>query len=190
MRWFSEALALGAWEALVAFERPEGILGDRFDEARVDCLDYCGADSFELFLLDRGIATSHGQMPQRLRRLMVEMIDRKICPITVATATLNEGVNLPFDLIFLTSLKRRSWDPVKEEPIIAPFSTSEFRNLAGRAGRPGAARGIEGMTLVALPTRISTTAPSMEPRASRPVQERQLREWTADYEDLTRRFLA
>ncbi|GFM29088.1 DEAD/DEAH box helicase [Novosphingobium sp. PY1] len=190
MRWLSEALALGAWEAIVAFERPEGILGDRFDEARAACLDYCGADSFELFLLDRGIATSHGQMPQRLRRLMVGMIDRKICPITVATATLTEGVNLPFDLIFLTSLKRRSWDPVKEEPIIAPFSTSEFRNLAGRAGRPGAARGIEGMTLVALPTRISTTAPSMEPRASRPVQERQLREWTADYEDLTRRLLA
>lgn len=190
MRWFSEALALGAWEAIVEFERPEGFLGDRFDEARAACLDYCGADSFEVFLLDRGIATSHGQMPQRLRRLMVEMIDRKICPITVATATLTEGVNLPFDLIFLTSLKRRSWDPVKEEPIIAPFSTSEFRNLAGRAGRPGAARGVEGMTLVALPTRISTTAPSMKPQAPGSVQERQLREWTADYEDLTRRLLA
>ncbi|GBH32727.1 DEAD/DEAH box helicase [Sphingobium xenophagum] len=190
MRWFSEALALGAWEAIVEFERPEGFLGDRFDEARAACLDYCGAESFELFLLDRGIATSHGQMPQRLRRLMVEMIDRKICPITVATATLTEGVNLPFDLIFLTSLKRRSWDPVEEQPIIAPFSTSEFRNLAGRAGRPGAARGIEGMTLVALPTRISTTATSMKPKASKPVQERQLREWAADYEDLTRRLLA
>lgn len=185
MRWFSEALALEAWKAIVEFERPEGFLGDRFDEARAACHDYCGTDSFELFLLDRGIATSHGQMPQRLRRLMVEMIDRKICPITVATATLTEGVNLPFDLIFLTSLKRRSWDPVKEEQIIAPFSTSEFRNLAGRAGRPGAARGIEGMTLVALPTRISTTA-----NTPRPVQERQLREWTADYEDLTRRLLA
>lgn len=190
MRWFSDALGLAAWGAIVDFERPEGFLGDRFDEARAACLDYCGAQSFELFLLDRGIATSHGQMPQRLRRLMVEMIDRKICPITVATATLTEGVNLPFDLIFLTSLKRRSWDPVEEKPIIAPFSTAEFRNLAGRAGRPGAARGIEGMTLVALPTKISTTATSMKPKASRPVQERQLREWTAEYEELTRRLLA
>src|SRR3546814_16162541 len=96
-------------------------------------------------------------MPQRLRRLMVEMIDKKICPITVATATLTEGVNLPFDLIFLTSLKRRSWDPVEEEPVVIPYTTAEFRNLAGRAGRPGASRGIEGMTLVALPLRPSTT---------------------------------
>lgn len=94
------------------------------------------ATTFELFLLERGIATNHGQMPQRLRRLMVEMIERRICPITVATATLTEGVNLPFDLIFLTSLKRRSWDPVAEAPIVAPFSSAEFRNLAGRAGRP------------------------------------------------------
>ena len=123
-------------------------------------------------------------MPQRLRRLMVEMIDLKICPITVATATLTEGVNLPFDLIFLTSLKRRSWDPVKEEPIIAPLSNAEFRNLAGRAGRPGAARGIEGMTLVALPTRISSTAPGQ-----RSIQEGQRKDWLADYSALTRALL-
>ena len=185
MRWFRDALELARWREIVAFEPPDGFLRERFDEARAACLDYCGGESFELFLLDRGIATNHGQMPQRLRRLMVEMIDRKICPITVATATLTEGVNLPFDLIFLTSLKRRSWDPVEEEPVVIPFTTAEFRNLAGRAGRPGAARGIEGMTLVALPLRISTTAAG--PKAA---QERQLREWTGEYEELTRQLLA
>lgn len=57
-------------------------------------------------LLDRGIANSPSQMPQGLRRLMMALIDEKICPITVATATLTEGVNLPFDIIFDTSLKR------------------------------------------------------------------------------------
>lgn len=185
MRWFRDALELAQWREVVAFEPPEGFLRERFDEAREACLDYCGDGSFELFLLDRGIATNHGQMPQRLRRLMVEMIDRRICPITVATATLTEGVNLPFDLIFLTSLKRRSWDPVEEEPVVIPFTTAEFRNLAGRAGRPGAARGIEGMTLVALPLRISTTAAG--PRAA---QERQLREWTGEYEVLTSQLIA
>src|SRR3546814_13341848 len=92
-------------------------------------------------------------MPQRLRRLMTEMIERRICPITVATATLTEGVNLPFDLIFLTSLKRRSWDQVAEQQVVTPLPTTAIRNLAGRAGRPGAAKGIEGMTLVAIPTR-------------------------------------
>lgn len=177
MRWYKEALELSAWQTIVNFTPPRGRRGERFDEARAACQDYCGADSFELFLLERGIATSHGQMPQRLRRLMVEMIDQRICPITVATATLTEGVNLPFDLIFLTSLKRTSWDPVEEEQIISPLSTAEFRNLAGRAGRPGASRGIEGLTLVALPRQISTTA-----TASRPIQRRQLATLSTEYD--------
>lgn len=184
MRWFKEAMEDSAWQGLSAFAMPEGYLGVRFTEARAACLDYCGADSFELFLLEHGIATSHGQMPQRLRRLMVEMIDRKICPITVATATLTEGVNLPFDLIFLTSLKRRSWDPVAEAPIISPLTTAEFRNLAGRAGRPGAAKGIEGMTLIALPTRISATAAGQHN-----VQNRQRGELVEDYERLRRSLI-
>lgn len=183
MRWFKEALALDSWARSVSFTPPDGDARSRFDEARAACLDYCGEDSFELFLLDRGIATSHGQMPQRLRRLMTEMIDRRICPITVATATLTEGVNLPFDLIFVTSLKRRSWDPVAEAPIVAPLTSAEFRNLAGRAGRPGSSRGIEGMTLVALPRQVATTA-----AATRRVQQRQQRELEQDY-DLLRETL-
>lgn len=183
MRWYKEALERADWRGAVRFQPPDGPLRARFDEARATCLDYCGAGAFELFLLDHGIATSHGQMPQRLRRLMVELIDRKICPITVATATLTEGVNLPFDLIFLTSLKRRSWDPVEEQQIVAPLTTAEFRNLAGRAGRPGAARGIEGMTLIALPTLISTTA-----AAEKATQQRQRTELHTDY-DLLRASL-
>src|SRR5439155_16460829 len=112
-------------------------------------------------------------------RLMIEMIELRICSITVATATLTEGVNLPFDLIFLTSLKRRSWDAENEQQIVTPLSTAEFRNLAGRAGRPGAARGIEGMTLVAIPMQISTTA-----AAQRATQRTQRAALAADYERL------
>jgi hypothetical protein len=179
MRWYKEALERAEWQGRVRIQPPEGPLRARFDAARAACLDYCGADSFELFLLDRGIATSHGQMPQRVRRLMVDLIDRKICPITVATATLTEGVNLPFDLIFLTSLKRRSWDPVGEQQVISPLTTAEFRNLAGRAGRPGATRGIEGMTLIALPTQVSTTATK-----GKATQRRQRAELSADYDRL------
>lgn len=179
MRWYKEALERADWRGVVRFQLPEGALRARFDEARAACLDFCGADSFEVFLLDHGIATSHGQMPQRLRHLMVELIDRKICPVTVATATLTEGVNLPFDLIFLTSLKRRSWDPVEEQQVITPLTTAEFRNLAGRAGRPGSARGIEGMTLIALPAQISTTA-----AAAKATQRRQRAELQEDYDRL------
>ena len=158
MGWYVQSFALPAWQGLPAFVPPEGMGGALFAEARAACVDYCGPESYEVKLLDRGIATSHGQMPQRLRRLMVALIDEKICPITVATATLTEGVNLPFDIIFVTSLKRSAYDNVKQEPIITPYTPAEFRNLAGRAGRPGATRGMEGLTLIALPTTIATTA--------------------------------
>lgn len=160
MGWYAESFDLPAWLGLPAFVPPEGRDGELFAEARATCVDYCGSDSYEVRLLDRGIATSHGQMPQRLRRLMVALIDRKICPITVATATLTEGVNLPFDIIFVTSLKRSAYDNVKERPVITPYTPAEFRNLSGRAGRPGSTRGMEGLTLVALPTTIATTAPA------------------------------
>lgn len=158
MGWYAESFDLPAWQALPLFVPPEGRGGDLFAEARTACVDYCGPDSYEVRLLDHGIATSHGQMPQRLRRLMVALIDNKICPITVATATLTEGVNLPFDIIFVTSLKRSAYDNVKQQPVITPYTPAEFRNLAGRAGRPGATRGMEGLTLIALPTTIATTA--------------------------------
>lgn len=186
MRWYKEAFDLPEWGNIPHFVIPQGHRGESFSEARAAAVDYCGGDSYEVALLDRGIATSHGQMPQRLRRLMTEMIDQRICPITVATATLTEGVNLPFDLIFLTSLKRRSFDPNANPPqlITTPLSTAEFRNLAGRAGRPGATRGLEGMTLVALPKAISTTANGQKKN-----QLRQLKELENDYNQLRENLL-
>src|SRR3546814_2422338 len=99
-------------------------------------------------------------------------LERGICPVTLATATLTEGVNLPFDIVFLTSLERRSYDAQAGQPIVVPMSTAEFRNLAGRAGRPGAAESIEGMTLVALPEAVSTTAPAQRRDQQRQIQRR------------------
>jgi hypothetical protein len=156
-----------------------------FVEARATCVDYCGPDSHEVALLDRGIATSHGQMPQRLRRLMTSLIDRKVCAITVATATLTEGVNLPFDLIFVTSLQRSSFDPSIQRRVLSELPTAEFRNLAGRAGRPGSADGMEGMILVALPQRPSATA-----SAQLSLQKQQIADLHQNYTDLLGRLLA
>jgi DEAD/DEAH box helicase len=159
MRWYVEALELEDWSGVPRFQPP---VSDedraRLEEARAACVDYCGEGSYESELLNRGIATSHGQMPQRLRRLMTDLIERGVCSITVATATLTEGVNLPFDIIFLTALKRQSFNPSTNRSVPTRMSTAEFRNLAGRSGRPGASNGIEGITLVAIPRRPSTTA--------------------------------
>jgi hypothetical protein len=162
MRRYAEAFQLNGWDQLAAFRPEAGAHQRLFDEARAACVDYCGADSSEVQLLDRGVATSHGQMPQRLRRLMVALIDQRVCPITVATATLTEGVNLPFDLIILPSLDRATdWLP-SGAPVNDIISTAEFRNLAGRAGRPGAAESMEGMTLVCLPITNAATAASKQ----------------------------
>jgi len=186
MRRFADAFDLPGWEAIPLFVPPEDVADrSRFDEARAACIDYCGIESYERRLIDRGIATSHGQMPQRLRRLMTDLIDRRICSITIATATLTEGVNLPFDIIFLTSLLRRGFDAQTGKQDIVPMSTAEFRNLAGRAGRPGAADAIEGMTLVALPQAPSTTA-----KGSRPTQLTQIQRGERDYNNLLARLLA
>lgn len=180
MKWFKEALDLPEWAGVRRFEPPvDPAARARFDEARATCVDYCGEAAYEVALLDYGIATSHGQMPQRLRRLMTDLIDRRICPITVATATLTEGVNLPFDIIFVLSLKRRSFDQETQQSVVTPLSTAEFRNLAGRAGRPGATSGMEGMTLVPIPTQPSTTA-----RGQLPTQLNQIHEMRSDYERL------
>lgn len=186
MKWYAEALQLKGWEGLGSPAiTGTGALSSLFQEARETCIDYCGADSHELTLLDRGIATSHGQMPQRLRRLMVSLIERKICAITVATATLTEGVNLPFDLIFLSSLQRSSFNQATTARLISEIPTSEFRNLAGRAGRPGSADGMEGMILVSLPQTPSTTA-----NASRALQRKQINELNQNYSNLLGRLLA
>jgi hypothetical protein len=183
---YAEALKLETWQEAPAFAPPEDEHDRaRFEETRAACIDYCGEDSYELALLDHGIATSHGQMPQRLRRLMTELVEQGICPITVATATLTEGVNLPFDTIFVTALKRRSYDPVNNRPVISPISTAEFRNLSGRAGRPGTSNSMEGITLVAIPQRPPSTA-----RSQIPQQRRQIRTLHNDYATLRRALVA
>ncbi|EMS7719730.1 DEAD/DEAH box helicase [Vibrio cholerae] len=185
MKWFCEVLMLEKWVNLAAFTLPEKATYRKYyDEALATCIDYCGLNSYETKLLKIGVATSHGQMPQRLRLLMTNLIEKGICAITVATATLTEGVNLPFDIIFLPQLKRRSFDPDIEEAIVFPLSTSEFRNLSGRAGRPGSAKSMEGVTLIAIPQVPSTTAPGLKAN-----QQKQARNHQSEYLDLKERLI-
>lgn len=103
------------------------------------CLDYFTQDSNEYRLLQRGIVVHHGRMPRLLSRLLVEVIEERIVNVVLSTSTLSEGVNLPFEVLLVPSLRRGQQDvPLRE-----------FKNLAGRTGRPGVAT--EGRTLVLLP---------------------------------------
>lgn len=186
MGWYKEALSDASWSDAPRIE----INLDEEDQRRLEkvheaCTDYCGTESYEVALLERGIACNHGQMPQRVRRLMIDLIERGICRVTLATSTLTDGVNLPFDIIFVPSLLRRSFDPVNEQPIENIMSTAEFRNLAGRAGRPGSGNGLEGITLVPIPTQPSTTAPRNLQR-----QRQQIANMNANWRDLRQSLLA
>lgn len=186
MKRYVEALESPAWQAAVIHSEVMNLEArNLLDETRAVCSDYCGANSYECRLLDYGIATNHGQMPQRLRRLMINLVEQRICSIAIATATLTEGVNLPFDLIFVTSLARSTYDPALQRRTTEPISAAEFRNLAGRAGRPGAAESMEGITLVALPQRPSTRAASM-----RDMQWDQVQKLDRNYRDLLDRLVA
>jgi hypothetical protein len=101
--------------------------------------DYFGRDSTEYRLLEKGIVVHHGNMPNLLGRVLVEVVQKGIASLVMATSTLSEGVNLPLETILVPSLLRGG----------STLSAKEFANLAGRAGRPGV--GTEGRTLVLLP---------------------------------------
>lgn len=114
------------------------------DKARIwekclaSCEDYFGVDSREYKLLTHGIVVHHGKMPGLMSRSLIQVVEERIVHLVMATSTLSEGINLPFETVLIPSLKRYSGD----------LNPSEFANLVGRAGRPGF--GTEGRSLVLL----------------------------------------
>ena len=122
------------------FEPPiDGEKASLWERCLDSCSDYFTSDSREYRLLKRGIVVHHGRMPRLLSRLLVEVIEQRIVNLVLSTSTLAEGINLPFEVLLIPSLRRGQTDvPVRE-----------FKNLAGRTGRPGVAT--EGRTLVLLP---------------------------------------
>ena len=103
------------------------------------CADYFTKQSREYRLLEKGVIVHHGKMPRLLSRLLVEAIEEHIVNLVIATSTLSEGVNLPFEVLLVPTLRRGQED----------ITAREFGNLVGRTGRPGVAT--EGRALVLLP---------------------------------------
>ncbi|WP_206918665.1 hypothetical protein [Alicyclobacillus suci] len=123
------------------FERPtDSTNQELFDKCLDACADYFGTDSYEYQLLEKGVVVHHGSMPGILARLLVELLQKGIVHIALATSTLSEGINLPFETVIVPTL-------IRDQDTLP---ITEFMNLAGRAGRPG--WGTEGRTLVLLQT--------------------------------------
>lgn len=135
------------WHAVQLPSFFEGPTDDRqrslWERCKLACEDYFGPGSREYRLLNRGIVIHHGKMPGQLARLLVQVIEARIVRLVVATSTLSEGVNLPFETVVIPNLWRGQ----------TALTAREFRNLSGRAGRPGFTP--EGRTLVLVeePTR-------------------------------------
>lgn len=91
-----------------------------------------GADNDEhrselVSLLRKGIVIHHGSVPLEVRFLVEDLIRKGHAKICFATSTLAQGVNMPFDIVWLDNMR-----------ILGDSDQSRslsFKNLIGRAGR-------------------------------------------------------
>ena len=74
-----------------------------------------------LSLLRRGIVIHHGSLPLQTRIIIENFTKAGLCRLCFATSTLEQGINMPFDIVFLDRLEESKSLSVK--------------NLIGRAGR-------------------------------------------------------
>jgi len=80
-----------------------------------------GKQSSFLSLMERGVVVHHGSMPLKARLLIEQFVRDGYAKICFATATLNQGINMPFDCVWIDNFHM-----MKELTL---------KNLIGRAGR-------------------------------------------------------
>lgn len=105
------------------------IEGEKIDSYIDQLKEYTGGDTIAnknyysqlLALLKRGIVIHHGSLPLQTRLILEKFTQDGLCRICFATSTLEQGVNMPFDIVFLDRLE-------KSKPL-------SVKNLIGRAGR-------------------------------------------------------
>lgn len=71
--------------------------------------------------MKKGIVVHHGSLPLQARLLLEHFTQRGFCRICFATSTLEQGINMPFDVVYLNTFQASK--------------TLAMKNLIGRAGR-------------------------------------------------------
>lgn len=71
--------------------------------------------------LKHGIVVHHGSMPLTARLILEHFTQKGFCRICFATSTLEQGINMPFDVVYLDRFEASK--------------TLSVKNLIGRAGR-------------------------------------------------------
>lgn len=102
---------------------------------------YMNCYSQMLALLKRGIVIHHGSLPLRARMLVEKFTRNHFCRICFATSTLEQGINMPFDLVYIDRLEAKKDLAVK--------------NLIGRAGRSSKDRKIDYGTVIIAASKVS-----------------------------------
>ncbi|HZW56108.1 MAG TPA: DEAD/DEAH box helicase [Nitrososphaerales archaeon] len=83
-------------------------------------------------MVEKGAAFHHAGLDSRHRKIVEDAYKERLIKILTSTPTLAAGVNLPARRVVLSSLMRYNADEGGQ----APISVLEFRQMAGRAGRP------------------------------------------------------
>ena len=72
-------------------------------------------------LMDKGIVIHHGSMPLKARLIVEDFVKHGFARICFATSTLNQGINMPFDVVWVDNFNR--------------MDAMTLKNLIGRSGR-------------------------------------------------------
>ncbi|WP_082638156.1 DEAD/DEAH box helicase [Lysobacter antibioticus] len=89
--------------------------------------DQVGHDSKMVELMRKGVVIHHGSVPLEVRFLVEDFVRAGFAKICFATSTLVQGVNMPFDIVWLDSMRILGEDESSK--------SLAFKNLIGRAGR-------------------------------------------------------
>lgn len=104
-------------EALDLIQKVEKCIGADSDNYVSDLVE----------LMGRGVVVHHGSVPLEVRFLLEEFIHKGFARICFATSTLAQGVNMPFDVVWLHTMTIIGNDS-KDRAL-------SFKNLIGRSGR-------------------------------------------------------
>ncbi|MCU0678462.1 MAG: DEAD/DEAH box helicase [Candidatus Pacebacteria bacterium] len=94
--------------------------------------EYIGSDDDQdkqsrmIELMKRGIVIHHGSIPLKARLLIEEFVNEGLAKICFSTSTLLQGINMPFDLVWIHHFSFNGSDDQK---------SLSLKNLIGRAGR-------------------------------------------------------
>lgn len=97
--------------------------------------EWLGEDHPAVACLAHGVALHHGGLPRPFLNEVERLLRSGDCPVTIASPTLAQGLNLSASVLLVPSIWRN-------QEIIPP---AEFANVAGRAGR--AFVDVEGLVL-------------------------------------------